>query len=140
MASVAQFSDFKNFIKLNNKIPHYAENYKKEYLYIIGLNYEFLYFVENRDKIYTYKYFHNFNIDRIIKLIKIFLKGQKKGKFKNISGLYFRDYDIQNILFFKNIAINYFSFKYKSYYNFDLHNHFFYIFNNLKYIIDETEI
>ena len=42
MASVAQFSDFKNLIKLNNKIPHYAENYKKEYLFIRGLNKEYI--------------------------------------------------------------------------------------------------
>ena len=140
MVFATQFSDFKNFIRLNNKIPHYARDYKKEYLFIRGLNKEFKYFIDNRDKISTYEYFHNVNIDRIIKLIKIFLKGQKKGKFKNISVLYFRDYDIQNILFFKNIATNYFSFKHKSYYNFDFHNHFFYIFHNLKYIIDEIEI
>ena len=87
MVSAAQFSDFKNFIKLNNKIPHYARDYKKEYLYIRGLNKEFKYFVENKDNISTYEFFHNNNIDRISKLIKIFLKGQKKGKFKNISGL-----------------------------------------------------
>ena len=140
MVSAAQFSDFKNFIKLNNKIPHYARDYKKEYLYIRGLNKEFKYFVENKDNISTYEFFHNNNIDRISKLIKIFLKGQKKGKFKNISGLYFRNYDIQNILFFKNIATNYFSFKNKSYYNIGFHNLFFYIFYNLKYIIDEIEI
>ena len=114
---------------MNNKIPFYALEYKREYLFIGGLNYEFMYFTENRDKISTYEYFHNDNVDRIIKLIKIFLKGQKKGKFKNISGLYF-----------KNIATNYFRFKHKSYYNFDLHNYFFYIFYNLKYIIDEIEI
>ena len=53
---------------------------------------------------------------------------------------YFRNYDIQNILFFKNIATNYFSFKNKSYYNIGFHNLFFYIFYNLKYIIDEIEI
>ena len=79
MVIAAHFSDFKNFIKLNNKIPHYARDYKKEYLFIIGLNYEFLYFIDNKDKISTYEYFHNDNVDRIIKLIKIFLKGQKKG-------------------------------------------------------------
>ena len=78
MVSAAQFSDFKNFIKLNNKIPHYARDYKKEYLYIRGLNKEFKYFVENKDNISTYEFFHNNNIDRISKLIKIFLKGQKR--------------------------------------------------------------
>ena len=70
--SISQFSDFKKFIKMNNIIPYYAKEYKKEYLYIIGLNYEFLYFVDKRDEIFTYEYFNNDSIDRIIKLIKIF--------------------------------------------------------------------
>ena len=76
MVSLAKFSDFKNFIKSNNKIPEYARDYKKEYLFIIGLN---KYFVENKDNISTYEFFHNNNIDRISKLIKIFLKRTKKG-------------------------------------------------------------
>ena len=31
----------------NNKIPPYARDYKKEYLYIRGLNKEFKYFINN---------------------------------------------------------------------------------------------
>ena len=38
MASSTHFSDFKNFIKMNNKIPFYAREYKREYLFIRGLN------------------------------------------------------------------------------------------------------
>ena len=47
---VAHFSDFKNLNKLtNNKIPHYARDYKKEYLFIRGLNMEFKYFYNHLD-------------------------------------------------------------------------------------------
>ena len=134
MVIVGHLSNFKNFIKLNNKIPEYARDYKKEYLFIRGINNEFLYFIENMDKISTYEFFHNTNVDRISKLIKIFLRGQEKGKFKDISGLYFRGYDILNIIYFKNITSRYLTFKYKSYYNFSFHNLFFYIFSQIKYI------
>ena len=34
----------------NNKIPEYAKEYKREYLFIRGLNKEFKYFIENMDK------------------------------------------------------------------------------------------
>ena len=47
MVSAAQFSDFKNFIKLNNKIPHYARDYKKEYLFIRGINKEFVDYIKD---------------------------------------------------------------------------------------------
>ena len=69
MVYVAQFSDFKNYIKMNNFVPEYARDFKKECLYIKGLNYEFKYFEENKEKLYTYEYFHNANIDRISRLI-----------------------------------------------------------------------
>ena len=98
MVSATHLSDFKDFIKSNNKIPPYAKNFKKEYLFIRGINKEFEYFIDNMDKISTYEFFHNTNVDRITKLIKIFLRGQEKGKFKDISGLYFREYDILNII------------------------------------------
>ena len=39
MGVVSHFSYVKNSIKLtNNKIPHYARDYKKEYLFIRGIN------------------------------------------------------------------------------------------------------
>ena len=134
MVFATHLSDFKDFIKSNNKIPPYARDFKKEYLFIRGINKEFKYFIENMDKISTYEFFHNTNVDRITKLIKIFLRGQEKGKIKDISGLYFREYDILNIIYFKNMATRYFTFKYKSNYNFGFHNLFFYIFSQIKYI------
>ena len=46
MASSPHFSDFKNFIKMNNKIPFYALEYKREYLFIRGLNKDLKYFID----------------------------------------------------------------------------------------------
>ena len=38
MGVATHFSHVQNLIKSNNKIPHYARDYKKEYLFIRGLN------------------------------------------------------------------------------------------------------
>ncbi|CAH3166486.1 unnamed protein product [Porites lobata] len=38
MAYLAHFSSFKKSIKLNNKIPEYAKDFRKEWLYIQGIN------------------------------------------------------------------------------------------------------
>ena len=55
----------------NNKIPEYATNYKKEYLFIRGINKEFEYFVDymedpNREKFCIPK------VDRFRNIIKRF--------------------------------------------------------------------
>ena len=38
MGIAASLQNLKNLNKSKNKIPHYARDYKKEYLYIRGLN------------------------------------------------------------------------------------------------------
>ena len=86
MASDTHFPDFKNFIKKNNKIPEYAKEYKREYQFIIGINKEFKYFVDNLDNATT-GLFENHRVDRIKYFIKRFLRGQEKGKLKDISDL-----------------------------------------------------
>ena len=86
MASDTHFPDFKNFIKKNNKIPEYAKEYKREYQFIIGINKEFKYFVDNLDNATT-RLFENHRVDRIKYFIKRFLRGQEKGKLKDIGDL-----------------------------------------------------
>ena len=68
----------------NNKIPEYAREYKKEYLYIRGLNKEFKYFYNHLDEINN-GLFKSKRCDRLCYLIKRFLRGQEKGKLKDIS-------------------------------------------------------
>ena len=92
----------------NNKIPEYAREYKREYQFIRGINKEFrhiTYFMENEENLEDD--FKSHNLDRIMKMIKRFLRAQEKGKFKDISNLEFGYYDINNIYEIKK-DINYY--------------------------------
>ena len=92
MGVAANTSNFQNYIKSTNKIPVYAREYKKEYLFIRGLNKEFKYFVDNLDKANT-GLFESHKVDRIKYFIKRFLRGQESGKLKDISNLMLPKYD-----------------------------------------------
>ena len=82
----------------NNKIPTYAKNYKKEYLYIRGLNKEFKYFYNHLDEIND-GLFKSKRSDRLCNLIKRFLRAQEKGKLKDISYLNFPSNLFSNFIF-----------------------------------------
>ena len=60
--------------KPTNKIPEYAREYKKEYLFIIGINKEFKYFIDNLDDLNN-GLFESHRADRIKYLMTRFLKG-----------------------------------------------------------------
>ena len=103
--SSGSYSDFKSFLK-NNKIPEYAKDYKREYLFIIGLNYEFRYFKYKPEDVSVYELFNNLHVKKIIKLLKMFLRNQEKGIFsKEINGLKLKKIDIFNLLYFYNVII-----------------------------------
>ena len=91
MGILNHFSIPQNFIKSTNKIPEYARDYKKEYLFIIGINKEFKYFADNINES-THSLFANHRVDRIKYFIKRFLKGQERGKLKDISNLMLSKY------------------------------------------------
>ena len=99
MGVVSHFSHVKNSIKLtNNKIPHYARDYKKEYLFIRGINKEFKYFINKLDKLNDGLFESNI-ADRIKYNMKRFLRGQEKGKLEDISNLMLPRYDVDNLIF-----------------------------------------
>ena len=101
MGVLSRFSHVQNFIKLtNNKIPHYAKNFKKEYLCIIGINKEFEYFKNKLDKLNDGLFESNIS-NRIKYNMKRFLRGQEKGKLKEISNLMLPRYDVDNLIFIK---------------------------------------
>ena len=84
MGVLSRFLHVKNSIKLtNNKIPPYAKNFKKEYLWIIGLNKEFEYFKNKLDKLNDGLFESNIS-NRIKYNMKRFLRVQEKGKLKDI--------------------------------------------------------
>ena len=79
-----------------NKIPEYAREYKKEYLFIRGLNKEFKYIID-----FTKDYdneFKSHKLDIIMKFIKRFLRAQEKGRLKDISNFEFNNDDVDNII------------------------------------------
>ena len=79
------------------KIPHYAREYKKEYLYIRGLNKEFKYFYNHLDEIND-GLFKSKRCDRLCNLIKRFLRGQEKGKLKDISEFEIYEDDVDYLI------------------------------------------
>ena len=85
----------------NNKIPHYARDYKKEYLFIRGINKEFKYFKNKLDKLNDGLFESNIS-NRIKYNMKRFLRGQEKGKLKDISNLVLPRYDVDNLIFINN--------------------------------------
>ena len=81
----------------NSKIPPYASKFKKEYLYIRGLNKEFNYFLYSLDKLNN-GLFETGNSSRIKYIMKRFLRAQEKDKIKDISNLMFQINDIKNFI------------------------------------------
>ena len=80
------------------KIPEYAREYKKEYLFIRGINKEFKYFIDKLDDLNN-GLFVSHRADRIKYFMKRFLRGQEKGKLKDISNMVFREDDVHNLIF-----------------------------------------
>ena len=97
MGILATFSTSQNCIKSTNKIPEYAREYKKEYLFIRGINKEFKYFVDNIDDA-TRGLFEYHRVDRIKYFIKRFLRGQERGKLKDKSCFEINYNDVNNLI------------------------------------------
>ena len=89
----------------NNKIPIYAIEYKREYLFIRGLNKEFMYLINKLDNLND-GLFESNTVNRIKYIMKRFLRGQEKGKLKDISDLFLPIYDYSYIQEFF-IDVNY---------------------------------
>ena len=55
---------------ISKVIPDYAKDFKNEYLFILGINNEFNYFLDNMNEA-TRGLFENFRVDKIKKFIKL---------------------------------------------------------------------
>ena len=105
MGIVASLQNFNNLNKLNNKIPVYAKEYKREYQFIRGINKEFKYLINKLDNLNNGLFESNIS-NRIKYFMKRFLRGQEKGKLKDISEFEI-EYDIVfNLIKIKNKLIN----------------------------------
>ena len=81
-----------------NKIPEHAREYKKEYLFIRGLNKEFKYMINKLGDLNN-GLFESNTVNRIKFIMKRFLRGQEKGKLKDISNLMLERKDVNNIVY-----------------------------------------
>ena len=97
MGILEHTSNPQNCIKSTNKIPEYAREYKNEYLYIRGINKEFRYILNNLDDLNS-GLFESKRVNRIMTIIKRYLRGVEKGKLRDISGLVFNEYEVDNII------------------------------------------
>ena len=104
MVLLAHFSSSQNCIKSTNKIPEYARDFKKEYLFITGINKELEYFVYNINDAGK-GLFESHKVDRIKYVIKRFLRGQERGKLKDVSCFKFKGIDVENIVFIYDIMV-----------------------------------
>ena len=105
MGSLAQSSNHQNCIKSTNKIPEYAREYKKEWLFIRGINKELDSFIRIHDP--EGKKFSSPKADRIKYIIKRFLKGQENGRLKkDISHLLLKKTDVNSIDFLEEFVFD----------------------------------
>ena len=81
-----------------NKIPEYVIDYKREYLFIRGINKEFMYLINKLDNLNN-GLFESYIADRIKYIMKRFLRAQEKGKIKDISNLMLQRDDFNNLIF-----------------------------------------
>ena len=84
------------FLGKKSKIPIYASNFKREYLFIRGLNKYFECFKKIMCS-FDNDLFKSNTSNTIKKYMKRFLRSQEKGKFNNINKLIIPSYDIDNI-------------------------------------------
>ena len=106
MGILEHFSNSQNCIKSTNKIPEYVRDFKKEYLFIRGINKEIKYFVDNINDATT-GLFENDRVDRIKYFIKRFLKGQERGKLQDTSNFEINNIDVDNLIQIKKNFLNF---------------------------------
>ena len=96
-----------------NKIPEYAKNYKREYQFIRGINKEFKYLINKLDNL-NKGLFESNTANRIKYNMKRFLRGQEKGKLKDISNLMLQRDDVDNLIFI-NEQFGYYKLRYDAF-------------------------
>ena len=99
---------FDEIRRMSSKIPLYASDFKREYLFIRGLNSYFKSFSKKLDLL-NHGLFETKLCNDIIKYMKRFLKKQKRGEFNSLDKLFIpgKDIDIiSDILFFNDILSN----------------------------------
>ena len=95
MGTLTRYSISQNKPQRTNKIPGYAKDFRKEWLYIRGINKKCGEFLTKID--FSGDIFNSIKANSIKCHIKKFLKAQERGRLKDISGFYFEYFDVSNI-------------------------------------------
>lgn len=99
--------------KMKNKIPHYALEYKREYQFIRGINKDFNNLINKLDNLNNGLFESNIS-NRIKYNMKRFLRGQEKGKLKDISNLMLQRDELNNLIFI-NQQFGYYKLRYDAF-------------------------
>ena len=111
------------FLGEKSKIPIYASNFKREYLFIRGLNKYFKCFSKKLDSLNDGLFESNIS-NTIKKYMKRFLRSQEKGKFNNINNFIIPSYDFDIIcdIIFIDEWIEYYKLRCRYLHNIDSDN------------------
>ena len=96
-----------------NKIPEYAKEYKRENQFIRGINKEFKYLINKLDNLNN-GLFESKLTDRIKYNMKRFLRGQEKGKLKDISNFILPIDEVDNLIYI-NKLFGYYKLRYDAF-------------------------
>ena len=96
MGSLSRSSIYQNKTQHTSKIPEYAKDFRKEWLYIRGIDKKCGEFLMTLD-IGRRDLFKSIKANNLKCHIKKFLKAQERGRLKDISGFYFKHFDVSNI-------------------------------------------
>ena len=95
MGSLTHSSNLQNSIKTTNKIPEFAKDFRKEWLFIRGINKTCGEFINRLDS--ERRVFNTSQANSLKYFIKRFFRGQERGYLKDVSGFYLKYYDVNNI-------------------------------------------
>ena len=87
-------------------IPVYARDFKNEYLFILRINNELKYFLDNLNDVNT-GLFDNHRVDKIKQSIERFFKEQNLSNFKDVSNFEIKSSDVKNLIKIKKIFNNF---------------------------------
>ena len=96
MGTLTLSSISQNKTQHTSKIPEYAKDFRKEWLYIRGIDKKCGEFLMTLD-IGRRDLFKSIKANNLKCHIKKFLKAQERGRLKDISGFYFKHFDVSNI-------------------------------------------
>ena len=139
MGSEVHTSEINNINNSNNKIPEYARNYKKEWLFIRGIN-------KTAGRILTKleydpdyeKVFSSPGVKALVRDFRKVLAYERMGKLQNISELKFKLSDVDNIIELRIFLYINMGNRFPLVFNFD--EDFQYLFENLIIFTNKTNI